>query len=263
MKMFQDFLGKIITRLYYIYLKKRRTYVLSNKKLLNGKISNLNKFEWKYYSQHGEDGIIDTIFKKIGTTNKYYVEFGVGDGTECNTRYLTEFYGWNGILMDCVKTDNHKIKQVSVNADNIIKLFQEFNIPREFDLLSIDIDSNDYWVWKAISGYTPRVVIIEYNACFPSTESKTIFYDPNYRWDNSDYFGATLASLVKLGKEKGYTLIGCDSSGTNAFFLLEDLANEYFLLRDYTKLYYPPKFGIFNMGKFQGYSKSNKIFYEV
>lgn len=260
---FQEILGKIVTRLYYLYLKKRRYYVLSTKNSFNIKIDNLNDYEWKYYSQHGEDGIIDAIFKKIGTTNKYYVEFGVGDATECNTRYLTEFSGWDGILMDCIKTDNSKIKNVIVNAENIVDLFKEYNVPKEFDLLSIDIDSNDYWVWKAITGYKPRVVIIEYNACFPPTESKTIFYDPNYRWDISDYFGATLSAMVKLGKEKGYTLVGCDSSGTNAFFVLNELAENNFNIRNFTELYFPPKFGTFHMGKFRGYVKSNRNFYEI
>ena len=86
--------------------------------------------------------------------------------------------------------------------------------------MSLDIDYNTYWVWKAISGYHPRVIVIEYNSSIPPTESKTVKYIPNVIWDGkTNYFGASLLALDSLGKSKGYTLVGCDSKGINAFFI--------------------------------------------
>lgn len=123
--------------------------------------------------------------------------------------------------------DGEKIKKEFITAENINQLLQKYRVPREFDLLSIDIDSNDYWVWKAIDNYSPRVVVIEYNSCIPPNESKTIKYDPNARWDGTDYFGASLLALAKLGKSKGYSLVYCESSGVNAFFVRNDLIKNY------------------------------------
>lgn len=131
----------------------------------NKKINNINLFEQKIYSQNGEDGIIKIIFHKIGTINKFCVEFGVGDGRECNTRFLIEKEGWNYLHMDGNNYNNAYtlIKKEFITTENINSLFRKYNIPKEFDLLSIDIDYNTYWVWKALKGYNPRVVVIEYN----------------------------------------------------------------------------------------------------
>ena len=110
--------------------------------------------------------------------------------------------------MDCSPIMNSNIKKEKVDASNINFLLAKYSVPREFDLLSIDIDSNDYYVWKALEGYSPRIVVIEYNASFPPTESKTIKYDPNFVWDGTNYYGASLLALKKLGQSKGYILIG-------------------------------------------------------
>ena len=180
--------------------------------------------ERKEYSQNGEDGIINAIFAMIGTTNKYYVEFGVENGIECNTRYLFTHKGWNGLLMDGSNEGPAiNLHKEFITAENIEQLFERHGVPKEFDLLSIDIDGNDYWIWKAITKFSPRVVIMEYNAGFPWEESKTIPYSPEFVWDKTDYMGATLQALVKLGKEKGYTLVATDKNGVNAFFVRDDV----------------------------------------
>lgn len=191
------------------------------------------------YAQNQEDGIINAIFAKVGTTNKFFVEFGVEDGIECNTRYLSKHKGWKGLLMD----GSHEnavinLHQEFITRENIEALFAKYNVPEEFDLLSIDIDGNDYWVWEAITAYTPRVVIMEYNACFPETESKTVPYAKDFAWDKTDYMGATLRALTKLGAQKGYTLVGTDSCGVNAFFVRNELA-KHFRLPPAEKLYHP------------------------
>ncbi|MDP8216701.1 MAG: hypothetical protein P9L98_05235 [Candidatus Kaelpia imicola] len=125
-------------------------------------------------------------------------------------------------------------------------------------MLSIDIDFNDYWIWKAIRGYSPRVVVIEYNSSIPPAESKTIEYDQNAHWDGTNYFGASLLALTKLSKSKGYTLVACDKKGTNAFFVKTDLIKNNFKVKEVKKIYNPPKYGKKVNGKYIGHPPSNK-----
>jgi hypothetical protein len=199
--------------------------------------------ERKEYSQNGEDGIINAIFKMIGTTNKYYVEFGVEDGIESNSRYLWKHKGWKGLMMDGGhENDEINLQKEFITAENIEELFTKHNVPKELDLLSIDIDGNDYWLWKAISNYHPRVVIMEYNAHVPPTISKTIPYQADFCWDGTDYFGASLLALATLGKQKGYTLIGTDRNGVNAFFVLTELVAGNFTPLSIEALFHPPAF---------------------
>ena len=203
----------------------------------------LNKYECKVYSQNGEDGIIEEIFNRIGITNKYFVEFGVGNGLENNTVYLL-IKGWKGYWIEgspnfCkrIEKDFHdhiqqqqlQLKQAFITAENIENLFAEAKVPQELDLLSIDIDGNDYWVWKAIDNYRPRVVIVEYNALYPPNTNWIMKYNPNHSWKYDSYFGASLSSLENLATLKGYKLVACCFSGINAFFVREDLVGDHFL----------------------------------
>jgi len=134
------------------------------------------------------------------------------------------------------------VKREFITAENIEELFRKYAVPPEFDLLSIDIDGNDYWVWKTITGYRPRVVVIEYNAGAGQEKSVTIPYDPAFVWDGTDYQGASLRALERLGKEKGYTLIGTDRNGVNAFFVLQNLVEGNFVRRPLEELYHHPAF---------------------
>jgi hypothetical protein len=188
---------------------------------MNQKVD-LRGTDLKRFSQNGEDGILENILKTIGTTNKYYVEFGVGDGSECNTRLLRE-NGWSGLMMDC---DHHDpsigLHREFINAENINDLFAKYHVPADFDVLSIDIDNNDYWVWKALSsGYKPRVVIIEWNCSISPYRSLVVPYDRNGRWDLTSYFGASILALKKLGESKGQVLVASDRRATNLFFVNE------------------------------------------
>lgn len=188
--------------------------------------NNLLKYEKKIYSQNGEDGIIEEIFKRIGTDSKFAVEFGVEDGTECNTRLLKN-NGWKVLQMDGGNNNPSSIKKEFIDAENINLLFKKYKVPNNLDLLSIDIDSNDFWVWKEVDErFKPRLVVVEYNATISPGIAKTIKYDKNNVWDGvSDYFGASLKALYNLGQIKGYSLVYCDVSGVNAFFVREDLLN--------------------------------------
>lgn len=231
--------------------------------LKNQTIQDIKRFERRVYSQNGEDGIIQIIFDKIGVTNKYFVEFGVQDASECNCRYLRDKKGWEGLWMDAGDYQHPYIKKEFINAENVNELFEKYNVPKEFDLLSIDIDFNDYWVWKAIQGYSPRVLIMEYNSSYPPTFAGTVKYDAQRYWDGTNYFGASLLALVKISSEKGYTLIGCDSMGVNAFFVRNDLLGNHFKISTPEKLFMPPAFGVKNNGVFTGHPQSSEKFIEV
>ncbi|MDP6561567.1 MAG: hypothetical protein QF793_01440 [Candidatus Peribacteraceae bacterium] len=218
-------------------------------KILRIPIGNLNLFERRIplierreYAQNQEDGIINAIFTMIGTTNTFFVEFGVENGIECNTRYLSKHKGWKGLLMDGgFENPDLNLQKEFITAENIEDLFAKYAVPKELDLLSIDIDGNDYWVWKAIERYSPRVVIMEYNACIPYSPAVTIPYDPSFSWDKTDYYGASLSALVKLGFEKGYTLVCTDRCGVNSFFVRND-ALKGIKAHDPAKLYHPARF---------------------
>jgi hypothetical protein len=221
-----------------------------NLKLLDRPIDGLWPYERRVFSQHGDDGILDAIFQVIGTTNRYYVEFGTQAGDERNTRFLAERRGWAGLLMDGGFEDSAiNLHREFITAENINDLFAKYGVPREFDLLSIDIDGNDYWVWRSLSaGCRPRVVVIEYNASRGPRERRTIAYDPSFVWNESDYFGASLAALEQLGRSKGYRLIGCDSMGVNAYFVRSDLLGDRIVPKTAEQAYRSPVYGPLKRG---------------
>lgn len=227
------------------------------------KLGDLSSYEKKVYSQNGEDGVIEAILKKIGTTNKYFVEYGVENGVECNTKYLLE-NGWSGLMMDGNPGRNKfNIKREYITAENINSLLKKYHVPKEPDLISIDIDSNDYWVWKATKGYKPRVLIMEYNASVSVNESKTVNYDPRLLWQGTNYFGASLLALVKLNRKKGYSLVYCEKKGVNAFFIRDDIYKRHFKKRDISDIYRPPRYGRKIDGVWRGHPKDKRKMIDV
>jgi len=176
------------------------------------------------YSQGGEDGVLLRLFEKLGARHRYFVEFGAWDGVHLsNTANLRLHHGWRGLLMEgSERADGQLVRRETVNAENIEALFDHYGVPRDFDLLSIDIDGNDYWVWKAIERYTPRVVIGEYNIFFQPETAKTIAYDPEHEWDRDHYkayHGASLGAFEKLAEAKGYALVYTEPFCPNAIFV--------------------------------------------
>lgn len=195
----------------------------------------------KVYSQNDEDGILQEIFRRIGHGGKRFIEFGVQDGVECNTLLLL-CTGWRGTWLEAdagrvagiernfepmIGTGMLTCKCATVTTANVDDLLRPDD-GGEIDLLSIDVDFHDYWVWKALSSVRPRVVTIEYNATLAPPLSVAVPYKPEMSWDGSNYFGASLVALEKLGREKGYSLVGCCFSGVNAFFVRDDLVGEHF-----------------------------------
>jgi len=185
-------------------------------------LEDLERYESSVYSQSGEDGVLRRIFDCIGERSRFYVEFGAADGYYVsNTAHLRVDRGWTGLLLDGgdrPPTDA-RVEQAFVTAENVEALFEKFGVPTEFDLLSIDIDGNDYWVWEAIERFTPRVVVIEYNIFFPLDVAVTVPYDAHREWDETTYHGASLGALRKLGARKGYSLVYTDTWAPNAFFV--------------------------------------------
>ncbi len=202
----------------------------------------LNKYEGQAFSQNGEDGIIAEIFNRIGTTNKYFVEFGVENGLECNSINLL-YKQWSGLWIDGGKENCEdikgrfkdifaesrlKVKNEFITAENIESILKSADVPAELDLLSIDIDYNDYYVWKAITNYNPRVVVVEYNAIYLPDTSFVVPYNAQRTCDHTSYYGASLLALQELADEKGYCLVGCCFAGVNAFFVRKDLVKDHF-----------------------------------
>ena len=190
------------------------------------------------YSQGDDDGIIEEIFRRIGTTNRQFIDFGCAEGIENNTTYLA-LTGWSGLWMDGgeesirvvrkhfqrqIESGKLKVRQSFTTRENINSLIGEAGLDQEPDLLSIDIDGNDYWIWEAISTIQPRVVVIEYNATFRPPHQIVQDYDAAYRWRSTNYFGASLKAIETLGAKKGYSLVGCNFAGVNAFLVRNDLA---------------------------------------
>lgn len=197
--------------------------------------------EFQVYSQHGEDGIISEIFRRIGTTNRYFVEIGVGDGMENNTTYVLRS-GWSGTWIEGspesvsaihsrfatdLAAGQLRLVPRFVTMENITSLLGG-TVPNEPDLFSLDIDYNTYWIWKGLREFRPRVVVVEYNANYPATDDWKSPYRPDAVWDGSFHYGASLKAFELLGADKGYLLVGCDLSGTNAFFVRKDVAQDHF-----------------------------------
>jgi hypothetical protein len=208
---------------------------------------------YKVFSQNQEDGMIAEVFRRIGTASRRFIEFGVEDGLECNSAFLLT-QGWSGAWIEGSAGNAAKaraafaaydieVRNQYITVENADALIAELARGQELDLLSIDIDTIDYWIWQAIHTVRPRLVVIEYNATWPPSVRKTVANDPSMVWDGTNFTGASLGALEALGREKGYCLVGCSLSGVNAFFVREDLAGEAFCAPFTAENHYePPRF---------------------
>lgn len=209
--------------------KRRKKDCLPEK---TGRARGLNAYEACYSSQNGEDGIIAEIFRRVGATNKFSAEIGVEDGRECNTAELLRHAGWSGLMIegDPVKYAGlqrrfRRFRRVTtinafVTAENVVDIFQKAVVPSQLDLLSVDVDGNDWWILQQLlSAYQPRVVIAEINPFYPPPARWVMPYDPNHRWDDTTYFGASLSAMTDLLDRFGYALVAVECNVVNAFFV--------------------------------------------
>lgn len=257
--------SKYYLRLQWFFNYSRNMWHLSSsqeiEKLKREATIPLNRFEHKIYSQHGEDGIISEIFNRIGTTSKTFFEFGAGSGSENNTIALL-LQGWKGWWVDGGDyVDTYKklfstpiekgdlvVAKSMITSGSINTLAKDLNIPQEIDLLSLDIDGNDYYVWKALEAVNARVVVVEYNAAYPPG-FHFLQEESQEMWNGSNFFGASLHTLNELAKKKGYTLVCCDLVGANAFFVRNDLALDIFEhAGDLEKIWQKPKYYLYYYG---------------
>lgn len=246
---------------YLAQLRVQRAWEEETKKARHADPKRLVRHGYKVYSQNDEDGIIAEIFRRTGTTNRTFVEFGVETGVECNSvKLLVE--GWSGLWIESNAAsasairDNFApfiaeaklvLKESRVTAENINALIGQGGFSGEIDLLSIDIDGNDYWAWKAIDVVNPRVVAIEYNATLRPPMAVVVPYRADAQWDGSNYYGASLEALVRLGAAKNYRLVGCSIAGVNAFFVRADLCADRFLEPATAQEHYEPARHYFHM----------------
>jgi hypothetical protein len=234
-----DVMLRRLNALVYMDAEQYRRALFSDRKYRDG--NRLERYGFKVYSQCDEDGIIQEIFNRIGLRSSTFVEFGVGNGLENNTLKLL-LEGWSGLWIeandsylaqikdkfrDVITAGKLRVKAAFITRENINSLIGEY-FQDEIDLLSIDIDGNDIHILEAIDIVTPRVIIIEYNGKFPPPLSIAQRYNPQHRWSGSDYSGSSLAAITKIANRKGYSLVGCNIVGANAFFVRNDLLDNRF-----------------------------------
>lgn len=242
-----------VTRL---FLQQRYPEVME----ANSDSTALSDHELSVYSQEGVDGLLLQVFSKIGVARRKFIEIGCGDGRECNTANLSLNLGWSGALIDSDELRlasarkfygrmlQHKRAEVRIlnshlTRENVNQVVAAGGESGEIDLLSIDVDGNDYWIWKALTVVEPRVVVVEYNASFGPEQAVTVPYDPSFDCSKAHpsgfYHGASLAALTRLGAEKGYALVAVESQGVNALFVLQALAEGVFPTLDPLEAYVP------------------------
>ncbi|MDT0201319.1 hypothetical protein [Nocardioides sp. AE5] len=194
----------------------------------------LTPHEFKVFSQNGEDGVIVEIFNRIGVTNRFFVEFGIQTGVEGNCVLLADVLGWSGLFIEADRDDFEHLQRkydgtaVStlhefVTADRFDAILAAAGVPEEPDLLSIDIDGNDLYVWDALHQFRPRVVIVEYNSGVWVDAPVAQPHEPTRGWDGTGAYGANLAALEVVAARQGYRLAHTDLAGVNAFFVRDDL----------------------------------------
>jgi hypothetical protein len=198
----------------------------------------LRQTEFKVFSQFGDDGIIQFIINRlrIPSEEQQFIEFGVENYRESNTRFLLLNDNWTGLVMDGSEVHINFIRQDSVfwkhdltaqahfiTRENINSLIRNAGFKGRIGLLSIDVDGNDYWIWEAVNIVDPAIVIVEYNSLFGSSEAVTIPYQADFKRENAHYsylyWGTSLRALCHLAAQKDYVWIGCNSAGNNAYFV--------------------------------------------
>lgn len=200
---------------------------------------------FRKYSQFEEDGILLYIFSMIPPINRTCVEICAGNGRECNTTNLIINHGWWGHLFDGkeknVKAGEEFFSQNKdtflypprftkawITAENVNDEIAQSGARGPIDLLSLDIDGMDYWVWKALTVIEPQVVVCETHNPIPPDRALTVPYDPEFIFESENYRGASLAAMCKLGREKGYRLVGTHRFGFNAFFIRNGVGEAFF-----------------------------------
>jgi len=207
--------------------------------------SNLKDYEFKVFSQWGEDGVLQRLTSAIEIPEKTFIEFGVQDFFESNCRFLMMKDNWRGFVIDGSAANIDRLRQsyfywkyeisavdAFITRENINELLAKSGFGPDLGILSVDIDGNDYHVLQAIEVFSPRILICEYNALFGPSRRITVPYDADFvrtsKHHSNLYYGASLGAIVYLANKKGYSLVGTNSAGNNAFFVRNDLVSTQF-----------------------------------
>jgi hypothetical protein len=211
----------------------------------NKRSTRLQDYEFKVFSQWGEDGILQYLTRRVPMVNKTFIEFGVEDFFESNCRYLMVKDNWQGFVIDGSASNiarlqaapfywQHQLDAVNafVTRDNINELLARSGFDEDLGILSVDLDGNDYYVLDAIRGFRPRILICEFNTVFGPSRKISVPYRSDFQRTRAHasnlYWGASLAAMAHLARCRGYTLVGINSAANNAFFLRDDLVDEHF-----------------------------------
>jgi len=244
------------------------------------KSNNINDYEFRVFSQFGDDGIIQYLIDnlEIKKNERKFIEIGVGDYSESNTRFLLMKDYWEGLILDGSKQiltvkkkyydlmwkNKLKVGCEWITKDNINDVIQKYKFDNDVGVLSIDVDGNDYWIWKNINIIKPIIVIIEYNSLFGKKNKTLVPYLENFQRYSAHksglYWGSSISALVDLGKSKGYDLVGGNSAGVNLYFVRNDRRN--LLSRvDIEDAYFKQKFSDIkdNNGNFLDISYEEKL----
>lgn len=192
---------------------------------------------FRLFAQNEEDGMVLALLQTAGVSTRRFVEIGSG-ATGGNSGVLAAEFGWRGLMVDydaasvakCRERfgDGERVtcEQFEITAENIDRIIEDHGLAGEVDLFSLDIDSYDYWVLKAMTACKPRVMVLEYNSLFGPELAVTVPPDAPLNGSPKGYHGVSLAAWAKLATDRGFRLLACDQSGTNAFFLRNDLRPE-------------------------------------
>lgn len=214
----------------------------------NKKLPSLQETGFRIFSQTNEDGILLYLFSLVGFTNRRCVDIAFASPYGSNTANLLCNHGFTGLLV-CGSADEKKLSDdffkrhpeaklmpptvvhTWVTVEKINGLLRDHGMIGQIDLLSLDLDGIDYWLWQNIEVIDPRIVVVEFQNLWPEDKAVTVPYDPEFErlQTHPDYFGASLRAFVQLAQKKGYRLVGCNKLGFNAFFIKHDLISELFL----------------------------------
>ena len=224
-----------------LVLQGQALALLNRQRKETGALQPLDAYEFRVFSQFGEDGILQHLIQEAGIQahERIFVEFGVQDYQESNTRFLLQGYNWGGLIIDGSEEWMASVRNSSlcwrynlqalaawIDRDNINELISSAGITGEIGILSVDIDGNDYWVWEAINCVNPIIVVCEWNSLFGPDHSVSIPYNPLFNrltaHHSHQYWGASIKALQQLGLKKNYELIGSNRAGNNLFFVRSD-----------------------------------------
>ena len=241
---------KLLFKLFFKKYQNNKLYMIGNSHILNmrekyHKIKKLFEVDYKIFSQNGEDGILDYLLYQLGIQKPKFLEIGVGDYSECNTRFIFERCSSKGTIIDLLDNLEEKVKKnvllwkgelniinKNINSENILKILNEYDTLNQLDLFSLDIDGIDYWILEKMPQNFSKIVVLEYNPSFGAELEITVPNIDNFNRTQYHYsnlcFGMSLKAAINLMDKKNFYFVGTNLFRNNAFFVSKDFIKEKF-----------------------------------